>query len=325
MTPAPERVERFRADLAGVWSPSGDAAAKLGLAVSGGGDSLALLLLAHAAIPGRIEVASVDHQLREGSAREAAYVAERCAELGVPCRILTVTPGKGNVQDRARAARYAALGAWCQERELEGLATAHQLDDQVETLFMRLNRGSGLSGLVGIRPQQRLEGTDVVVVRPLLGWRRDELAGVVNDAGWVPVVDPSNELDQFDRVRMRKALAAVDWLDRANIARSVALLGEAKTSLTWAAGREVGDHVAFAEDVVSYAALASGAPRSIRVEAIGNIFRHFGKDLGRGAVAELVDRLIAGETGNVGGLHYRVEGYGRERRWLFRPENPRRT
>ena len=325
MTLAPERVDRFRANLARVWPAVANTESKLGLAVSGGGDSLALLLLAHAALRGRVEAATVDHGLRPESAGEAAFVATCCRDLGVPHQVLRVTVGKGNLQDRARAARYAALGEWCEERGLAALATAHQLDDQVETLLMRVNRGSGLSGLAAIRAVQSLPDVPVPLVRPLLGWRRAELACLVADMGWEAVDDPSNHSDAFDRVRVRKALATADWLDPENIARSAALLGEADDALNWAVGQEVAQFVRRTSEQARYVALASGAPALIRAEAIRSIYRGFGHSLDRGAAADIVRRLVSGQSGNVAGLQFGVTDEGGERVWTFRPENPRRT
>ena len=102
-------IERFARDLASVWSEIEQADAKLGIAVSGGPDSLALLLLARAALPGRVEAATVDHGLRAESAQEADFVARLCGDLGIPHAILPVAVAPGNTQDRARQARYTAL------------------------------------------------------------------------------------------------------------------------------------------------------------------------------------------------------------------------
>ena len=325
MMPAPELVDRFRADLTRVWPLSEDPGARLGLAVSGGGDSLALLLLAQAALPGRIEAATVDHGLRAESGDEAAFVAGVCSELGVPHRTLPVTVATGNLQDRARAARYAALGEWCEAHGLDALATAHQMDDQAETVVMRLNRGSGLSGLAAIRALQSLPEVPVPLVRPLLGWRRAELASLVADAGWEAVDDPSNHSDTFDRVRLRKALAGADWLDPKAISHSAALLGEADDALIWAVGQEVAQFVRRTSEMAHYAALASGAPALIRAEAVRSIYRGFGHSLDRGAAADIVRRLVSGQSGNVAGLQFGVADEGGERVWTFRPENPRRT
>src|SRR3954470_23762026 len=174
----PDLVERFRADACRL-APADRAFA---IAVSGGPDSLALLLLAAAAFPANVHAATVDHRLRPEAAAEAAHVAMICAGLGIPHRILAVTVAPGaSVQAQARAARYAALGGWMAEEGLEALLTGHHQDDQAETLLMRLVRGSGLAGLAGIRPAARIAG--VKVCRPLLGWRRAELAAIVAAAG----------------------------------------------------------------------------------------------------------------------------------------------
>ncbi|MEA3004456.1 MAG: tRNA(Ile)-lysidine synthase [Sphingomonadales bacterium] len=234
----PDLVERFRADLR-VLAPGGE---KLAIAVSGGPDSLALLLLAAAAFPGRAAAATVDHGLRPEAAGEAALVARICAGLGVPHRTLRVTlaPG-GSVQARARQARYAALGTWMAEEGLALLLTGHHADDQAETLLMRLVRGSGLAGLAGIRARARIGGLDVC--RPLLGWRRSALGGIVRAAGLRPVDDPSNADEAHDRVRMRRRLAEAPWLDAAALARSAAALAEAEEALDWTAARLAAERV----------------------------------------------------------------------------------
>src|SRR5579872_4348926 len=102
--PDPALVARFTSDLRALWPDQG----VLGLAVSGGPDSLGLLLLAAAALPGSIAAATVDHGLRLESAAEAKAVARLCAQLGVPHEILRVDVAPGNVQSQARQARYAA-------------------------------------------------------------------------------------------------------------------------------------------------------------------------------------------------------------------------
>jgi tRNA(Ile)-lysidine synthase len=94
------------------------------------------------------------------------------------------------------------------EREgLDALATAHHADDQAETLLARLNRGSGVAGLAGVRARGIVPGTRLPLIRPLLGWRRADLGEVVAAAGLTPVQDPSNSDDRFDRARIRKALS----------------------------------------------------------------------------------------------------------------------
>ena len=200
----------------------------LGLAVSGGPDSLALLLLAHAAgLP--IAAATVDHGLRPESRAEADFVADLCAERGIAHDVLTLAgPVQGNVSAWARTTRYAALADWQAQHGLNAIATAHHADDQLETLLMRLNRGAGVSGLAGIRPRQGQ------IIRPLLGWRKAELEALVAHAGITPVHDPSNGDSRFDRARLRQALIGADWLNATAASQSARALQSAEAALNWA-------------------------------------------------------------------------------------------
>jgi len=230
LTPAADLVARFEEDL----KPLVGEQAKLGIAVSGGPDSLALLLLAAAARPARIEAATVDHQLREGSRGEADFVRSICDRLGVRHAILTADVGRGSsLQAQARAARYDALGEWAIKRDLDAVATGHHVDDQAETLLMRMARGAGLGGLVGVRYKRPLE-PGVTLVRPLLEWRRAELAAVVAAAGLTPVDDPANRDPRHDRSRVRGMLAEADWADAERLASSARWLADAEEALEWA-------------------------------------------------------------------------------------------
>lgn len=227
--PSPEQGQRFRSDLETLTGPE---AGRLGIAFSGGPDSLALLLLAACAFPGRIEAATVDHRLRIESEAEARRAGDICARLDIPHFVLRIdAPLQGNVQAGARKARYALLEAWRDERELDWLLTAHHADDQAETLLMRLNRGAGSKGLGAIR------SVNGRIVRPLLGWRRDELAAIVRRSGIEPVDDPSNRDERFDRVRLRRALEKADWIHVEGLARSAAALEAASEALRWVADR----------------------------------------------------------------------------------------
>jgi tRNA(Ile)-lysidine synthase len=238
MSPAPplNAIERFRR-AADALRRDG----RLGLAVSGGPDSLALLLLAAAAFPGEVAAATVDHGLRPESADEAAFVADLCRGLGVPHEILRaeVDRGRASLQRAAREARYRALGDWLAARAIGTVATAHHADDQAETLVMRLIRGAGIGGLAGIRAKGALPaaGSEAIVVRPLLDWRRAELRAIVDGAGIRPVDDPSNADPRYDRARVRAQLDRSDWLDPVAMARSAAALAEADAALDWTAQR----------------------------------------------------------------------------------------
>ncbi len=311
-------IERFTAALAAVWPElRKDPGAKLGIAVSGGPDSTALLLLAAAALPGGVEAATVDHQLRAESAGEAAAVAALSAALGVPHRVLAVDVAPGNLQAEARGARYAALAQWMEQRGLAALATAHHADDQAETLLLRLGRASGVAGLAGTRERGFVPGSRSLLLRPLLGWRRAELGEVVTAARVTAADDPSNRDDRFDRVRIRKAIAMTPWLDVPAIARSAAHLADADIALEWAARREWEECVTLGLGI-DY---RPQAPRAVALRVIARIVTQLdGAEPRGGVVAALFDELVQGRPGSIGNLVARP-GAGQ---WSF-TKAPRRA
>lgn len=313
-------VQRLTADLEALW-PAADRSPdwKLGLAVSGGPDSMALLLLAAEALPDQVEAATVDHGLRAESASEATFVAEHCARLGVRHATLAVTVPAGNIQAEARAARYAVLAGWMGERNLAALVTAHHADDQAETLLMRLGRGSGVSGLAGVRAKGPIPGTRLPLLRPLLGWRRAELADVVAGARIAAVQDPSNTDDRFDRVRLRKALTEADWLDVPALAASAGHLAEANSALEWAAAREWSEHVEESGLGIKY---RPHAPRAIALRVLARIVAGLDGEEPRGsAIARLYDSLAAGQPASIGNLVARSSFAG----WDFAKAPKRRA
>lgn len=323
-------ARRFAADLAALW-PEDAREGPLGLAVSGGPDSLALLLLAHAALPGQIAVCSIDHGLRPEAAGEVALVGQVAGERGVPFTPVTVRLAPGNVPAQARAARYAALARWAAEAGLGAIATAHHADDQAETLLMRLNRGSGLAGLAGVRPTGRIEGSDTLLLRPLLGWRKAELAAQVAAAGIIPAADPANTDPAYDRARMRAALAQADWLDPVAIAASAGHLAESWQALEWYAELDWHEMVMREESDTGTPGFSycANVPRVIAIETILRIIRELGGHATRSEAARAWDRLWAGENASLGGVlavpgAERVEKIGVTMRvWRFRPEPAR--
>jgi tRNA(Ile)-lysidine synthase len=315
--PSPELVARFTEALNRLWPEGG----KLGLAVSGGPDSMAMLLLAHAAIPGEFEVATVDHGLRPEAQDECALVLATCEARGIPCEVLTVDVGEGNVQAKAREARYQALDDWAVGR-LDAIATAHHADDQAETLIMRLNRGSGLQGLAGVWEIGDTDLWNVPVIRPLLRFRRLELFQVIAASGITVAHDPSNEDESFERVRIRKLLKEADWLDPVAWAQSASHLAEAHDALQAAALSASFQYVSASEGEVR---LRVRGPRELdRILATRCLQRLGGEARGKD-IAALVNRLYLGMGGNVGGVLVTVEQGGTEPVWVFRREPPRRS
>jgi tRNA(Ile)-lysidine synthase len=320
MVPEPALAERFRKELDALIAPE----AQIGIGVSGGPDSLALLLLAAYTRPGQIEAATVDHRLRPESADEASVVAQYCEKLGVPHAILGANwndKPTSAIQERARRERYRLLGYWAEERGLDAIATAHHADDQAETLLMRLARGAGVRGLAGMRPRSRTPGSDMRLIRPLLGWRRTELAQICHDAGVAPVVDPSNADEQFERVRIRLRMAGNEWLDAAAIAKSASHLADAQTALEWAARREWKQAVKERSSLIAYQ--PSDAPseivRRIVARAVSTLATEGDTDLRGRELDHLLDTLGQGEAATLRGV--RCEG-GRE--WRFTPAPIRR-
>jgi tRNA(Ile)-lysidine synthase len=305
-----EQVARFRADLERL---TGGAPVRLGLAVSGGPDSLALLLLAAAAYPGRVQAATVDHGLRPESGKEAAHVAGICRALDVPHAILRAEMTEvSNVQAKARARRYALLGQWLGDIGAHHLATGHHLDDQAETLIMRLSRGAGVGGLSGIR------AVNPPIVRPLLGWRRAELAAIVDAAGIAAVADPSNADERFDRACIRRHLAEAGWLAPASLARSAAALAEAEQALAWMTDRLREERVAATPEGLTLD--PDGLPPELRRRLVLAVFAAMGRPAPRGeALARLLAALAAGGTATLAEL--KCSGGVR---WHFAPAPPRR-
>lgn len=199
-------LDRVRAEIAPQLGPG-----PLGLAVSGGGDSLAMLHALAALAPEfgwQIAVATVDHRLRPEAAAEAQGVARAAAQLGLPHHVLVwhgASAAQGNLMDAARRARYGLLASW--GADLGRVAVAHTADDQAETLLMGLARTAGLDGLCGLRPEWDQGG--VRFVRPFLAVTRSEMQGFLQASGVAWVEDPTNDDASYERVRMRRALAGL--------------------------------------------------------------------------------------------------------------------
>jgi len=313
-------LNRFRADLDALVSHQ----ARIGVAVSGGPDSLALLLLAAAARPAQVEAATIDHGLRTESRGEAEMVAGVCDRLGVPHAILTARWSEipeTAIQERARKERYLLLGYWAEERGIDAIVTAHHAEDQAETVLMRLTRGAGVRGLAGIRPRSISPGAHVRLVRPLLGWRRSELERVCGDAGVTPIADPSNQDERFERVRVRRSLSGLDWLDSGAVALSAANLADADAALDWAMKEEWTRSVQEKRGNIVYR--PSEVPVEIVRRLVARAIRRLATEGDREPrgpeLTRLVTALSNGETATLRGVQCRG---GTE--WHFIP-SPNRT
>lgn len=191
------------------------------VAVSGGGDSVALMLLlagwakAHKLPPPAVLI--VDHGLRGGSAKDARKAIAWARAAGLAAHLLSWTGRKpaSDIEAGAREARYRLMGAWCRKQGVDFLYVAHTLEDQAETFLLRLGRGSGLDGLSAMRPcaPYPLAGFDgLTLIRPLLELPRAGLRHYLETRGQAWLDDPMNEDPRFARVRLRQAAPALAGL-----------------------------------------------------------------------------------------------------------------
>jgi tRNA(Ile)-lysidine synthase len=253
------------------------------VAVSGGGDSLALMaMLAEWAKRERKSapiVLSVDHGLRRGSASDAKRVVQAAKKLGLRAHVLTWkgSKPKSDIEAAAREARYRLMGEWCRDHGMSQLYVAHNLEDQAETFLLRLARGSGLDGLSGMQAiaPYPLAGFDgLKLVRPLLGVSRQTLRNYLKaaDLGWTE--DPMNADPRFARVKIRVAWPALEalGLTAQRIADAANHLGRARAALEQVTQTLLANACRFEDGmaVLDASALAA-APREIGLRALASV------------------------------------------------------
>ncbi|HKQ53192.1 MAG TPA: tRNA lysidine(34) synthetase TilS [Pyrinomonadaceae bacterium] len=286
------------------------------VAVSGGADSVALVLgLVELVRAGRVGVglvmAHLDHGLREESVEDARWVEELAGELGVEVEIgrARVKDAGGNLEQAARGARYEFLGKVAQKCGARVVVTGHTMDDQAETVLLRLVRGSGAEGLGGMEAVRVLDvESGVKLARPLLRWaRRAETEEFCRGRGVVVRRDAMNEDESFARVRVRRRVLPLllTFNPRAveALARAAELLREDAETLNAAAhqlleaacGREEGAGGVAALDVKTLLS----APQALRRRALRLWLARGRGDLRRLELAHLqgVEKLLEGERG----------------------------
>ena len=261
------------------------AGARIGVGLSGGGDSTALLLLlADWAAANNVGLAAVtiDHGLRKAAVAEANQAASLAASLGIPHDILRWQSwsGQGNLQ---ASARFSLISDWAMQKGIEIIALGHTLDDQAETVLMRLLRGSGVDGLSGMASRRDMGG--ITWIRPLLDFRRDQLRRFLRQrsVGWCD--DPSNENRAFDRVKARKALAELE-----------------KIGLTVEGVAATADRMKLASKALEFEAHRAALPIT-RVTVAGEV--EFGAAEFATLPADIQNRLLAHALCWIGGSPYR--------------------
>jgi tRNA(Ile)-lysidine synthase len=218
------------------------------LAVSGGSDSTALLVIAarwakKLKRAPKLLAVTVDHGLRPEGKREAAQVKRLARRLGVPHRTLRWSGAKPKtgLQEAARIARYSLLAQAAVRAGYEHILTAHTLDDQAETVLLRLTRGSGLTGLAGMAHASALPvgtRTAIFLVRPLLRIPKSRLVATLRAVGIGHSEDPSNRDPRFTRARLRLLMPALarEGLDARSLTRLAARMRRAEATVEFAVG-----------------------------------------------------------------------------------------
>ncbi|MEM8570960.1 MAG: tRNA lysidine(34) synthetase TilS [Pseudomonadota bacterium] len=285
----------------------------LGVAVSGGSDSVALLLLISSWAKESerlVKVVSVDHCLREESAAEAKFVSGLCSRLGLPHQILNWAGEKpcGNLQAQARGARRRLIAAWAQAEGVPAVALGHTIDDQAETFLLRLARGSGVDGLASMRAQTVMGG--LTWLRPMLGIARDDLRSWLRASGVHWIEDPSNSDFRFDRVRVRSALDdfAGIGLTRRRLAETAHRLQLARDALE-ASTRDLSLSCvafgAFGDVTIDPRSFATG-PEELRTRLLASVLRWVGGQEYRPRfkpLSELEKSITRGDLGGGTTLH----------------------
>lgn len=295
--------------------------------MSGGGDSVALLhILAHCFEVGSVELSAVtvDHGLRPEAADEARLVAGLADELGIPHTVLRWTgwDGSGNLQARAREARYRLISDWAKSTEVAVFALGHTADDQAETVLMGLARRSGVNGLSAMPLRRVMHG--ISMVRPLLNTSRDDLREYLTTRGIAWAEDPSNDDQNFDRVKMREALRVLESYGLtaqafATVARNMAQARESLDWFTFLTARDIAtvDGGDVALDLRQFRTLPEEIARRLLVHAINWVGGQY-KGPRHAAVTQALKSVRAGLSITLNGCH--VQRFSRQI-WISREYN----
>ena len=221
------------------------------VAVSGGSDSLCLAYFSKMLsneIDNKIDILIVDHKLRKESSKEAIKVKNILKKNNIKSNILSwkgTIPIK-NIQNGARNIRYALIANYCMKKKIRFLLTAHHMDDQIENFFIRLFRGSGLTGLSSMSETFDYS-TNFKIIRPFLNFKKSDLGFITLQYFKTFIKDPSNENDKYLRVRVRKYRDNLEkeGLDTKKIINTVNNLFSANKALNYYKSKSLNKHVNF--------------------------------------------------------------------------------
>lgn len=300
---------------------------RIGVAVSGGGDSMALLsVIAQYAADRNIDlnVITVDHGLRSDARHEIQVVTNMCQRLNLQhdVEFWNGWDGAGNIQSRAREARYELIADWAYAHQIELVALGHTANDQAETVLMRLARASGIDGLSAMAPRSVRHG--VTWVRPFLNITRSDLRLYLQAAGLVWTDDPSNENREFERVRVRDALTVLEELGIGvqALVQVADHMRQAREALNWQTFLDAREMIdldggAIVIDLPRLRVLPTEIKRRMLVHCLtwlsGSIYPPR-----RDAVMRAIEAVMSGRTFTVEGCQLSHHG---DRLWVYREFN----
>lgn len=220
------------------------AAKEIAVAVSGGGDSMALChalseYLLNQGSAAHIYALSVDHGLRPEAAEEASFVGQQLESIANASHHILVWDHKEDVgsriQEKARAARYELMYDFMHEQEVKYLFLGHHQDDQAETFLFRLAKGSGLDGLSCMPVRSKQQGNGIILCRPLLGEGKTEILKFLEEQKINYVEDPSNKNEHYARVRLRNSMGVLseEGLSSKRLYSTAKRMGRAQGALAY--------------------------------------------------------------------------------------------
>jgi tRNA(Ile)-lysidine synthase len=288
------------------------------VAVSGGGDSVALMLLLAAyakqsKLPPPV-VLTVDHGLRDDSAKDAKTVARIATDAGLKAHVLTFKGAvpKSDIEAEARNARYQLMGDWLKAHQVNALYVAHSMEDQAETFLLRLARGSGLDGLSAMRAiaPYPLPGFETLrVVRPLLDFPRVALRDYLKAKKQSWLEDPMNADPRFARSRLRAAWPQLEalGLSATRVADAADHLGRARDALEDMTEALLGRAARFEQDGAFLDSVRiKMAPREVGLRALAKVLSRVSGESYRprfGRLERLFDSIRDGTLAGGATLH----------------------
>jgi len=275
--------------------------------LSGGGDSMALthmLCLWAQNHHKHIHAIHVDHGLRNDSAAEANQVAQWISQF--PCLQFTKLEWDhdnpdSSIMEKARAARYALMADYCQENNIQTLCIAHHADDQMETFFFRLAKGSGLDGLTGMDEVTTYNDT-LDIYRPLLSLSHDDLISYCDEHDLQWIEDPSNENDKYARPRLRKALSH-EGLSHDRFVKTLTRLSRAQDAIHWIVNNALKecyvDGVFDFQTLITYPIDIQIRSLQYIIQKVGNVTHHYPPKLER--IESIMDTLRPNKSATLHG------------------------